>query len=53
MYVYILLSDDAYILITKNRLFIVENEDHCDFVKLREALLRVNVEDLRERTHKV
>jgi len=31
----------------------VENEDHCDFVKLREALLRLNVEDLRERTHRV
>lgn len=33
--------------------FSVENEDHCDFVKLREALLRLNVEDLRERTHRV
>lgn len=31
----------------------MENEDHCDFVKLREALLRLNVEDLRERTHRV
>uniref|UniRef100_A0A914VB35 Septin n=1 Tax=Plectus sambesii TaxID=2011161 RepID=A0A914VB35_9BILA len=31
----------------------VENEDHCDFVKLREALLRVNVDALRERTHTV
>jgi len=31
----------------------VENEEHCDFVKLREALLRINVEDLRERTHRV
>lgn len=31
----------------------VENEDHCDFVKLREALLRTNVEALRERTHTV
>jgi len=29
----------------------VENEEHCDFVALREALLRVNVEDLRMRTH--
>lgn len=29
----------------------VENEEHCDFVKLREALLRLNVEDLRARTH--
>ncbi|XP_059918900.1 septin-8-A-like isoform X1 [Gadus macrocephalus] len=29
----------------------VENESHCDFVKLREMLLRVNIEDLREQTH--
>ncbi|XP_048884180.1 septin-8-A-like isoform X2 [Brienomyrus brachyistius] len=29
----------------------VENESHCDFVKLREMLLRVNMEDLREQTH--
>ena len=28
----------------------VENEEHCDFVQLREALLRLNVEDLRART---
>uniref|UniRef100_A0A673LP97 Septin n=1 Tax=Sinocyclocheilus rhinocerous TaxID=307959 RepID=A0A673LP97_9TELE len=26
----------------------VENENHCDFVKLREMLIRVNMEDLRE-----
>ncbi|TMS17211.1 Septin-8-A [Larimichthys crocea] len=25
--------------------------NHCDFVKLREMLLRVNMEDLREQTH--
>ncbi|VDK31929.1 unnamed protein product [Taenia asiatica] len=31
----------------------VENEAHCDFVRLREMLLRVNMEDLRERTHTV
>lgn len=30
---------------------IVENESHCDFVKLREMLIRVNMEDLREQTH--
>ncbi|XP_068596955.1 septin-8-A-like isoform X2 [Brachionichthys hirsutus] len=29
----------------------VENESHCDFVKLREMLLRVNMEDLRDQTH--
>ncbi|XP_056667135.1 septin-8 isoform X4 [Monodelphis domestica] len=29
----------------------VENESHCDFVKLREMLIRVNMEDLREQTH--
>uniref|UniRef100_A0A8C8F6H9 Septin n=1 Tax=Oncorhynchus tshawytscha TaxID=74940 RepID=A0A8C8F6H9_ONCTS len=27
------------------------NESHCDFVKLREMLIRVNMEDLREQTH--
>lgn len=32
-------------------LFAVENENHCDFVKLREMLIRVNMEDLREQTH--
>uniref|UniRef100_A0A0K0D0M4 Septin-type G domain-containing protein n=1 Tax=Angiostrongylus cantonensis TaxID=6313 RepID=A0A0K0D0M4_ANGCA len=31
----------------------VENEQHCDFVKLREALIRTNVDALRERTHNV
>jgi len=31
----------------------VENEEHCDFVKLRDALLRINEDSLRERTHKV
>ena len=31
----------------------VENEAHCDFVRLREMLLRVNMEDLRERTHTI
>lgn len=29
----------------------VENENHSDFTKLREVLLRVNMEDLRESTH--
>uniref|UniRef100_A0A8C5BJB8 Septin n=2 Tax=Gadus morhua TaxID=8049 RepID=A0A8C5BJB8_GADMO len=29
----------------------VENETHCDFVKLREMLICVNMEDLREQTH--
>ncbi|XP_058022671.1 septin-8 isoform X1 [Ahaetulla prasina] len=29
----------------------VENESHCDFMKLREMLIRVNMEDLREQTH--
>uniref|UniRef100_A0A7I4Y165 Septin n=1 Tax=Haemonchus contortus TaxID=6289 RepID=A0A7I4Y165_HAECO len=31
----------------------VENEQHCDFVKLREALIRTNVDALREKTHNV
>ncbi|KAM9058303.1 septin-14 isoform 3-T3 [Megaptera novaeangliae] len=29
----------------------VENEDHCDFVKLRDVLLYTNMEDLKEQTH--
>ncbi|GFT35918.1 septin-2, partial [Nephila pilipes] len=29
----------------------VENENHCDFVKLREMLIRINMEDMREQTH--
>uniref|UniRef100_A0A7E4ZVK5 Septin-type G domain-containing protein n=1 Tax=Panagrellus redivivus TaxID=6233 RepID=A0A7E4ZVK5_PANRE len=29
----------------------VENEEHCDFVKLRKALLRINVDSLITRTH--
>lgn len=31
----------------------VENEQHCDFVKLREMFIRTNMEDLRETTHSV
>ena len=30
---------------------IVENESHCDFVKLREMLIRTNMQDLIEKTH--
>ncbi|XP_066130825.1 septin-14 [Saccopteryx bilineata] len=29
----------------------VENENHCDFVRLRDMLLSTNMEDLREQTH--
>uniref|UniRef100_T1J4P3 Septin n=1 Tax=Strigamia maritima TaxID=126957 RepID=T1J4P3_STRMM len=29
----------------------VENETHCDYVKLREMLIRTNMEDMREQTH--
>uniref|UniRef100_A0A8C3VZ00 Septin n=1 Tax=Catagonus wagneri TaxID=51154 RepID=A0A8C3VZ00_9CETA len=29
----------------------VENENHCDFVKLREMLICTNMEDLRDQTH--
>lgn len=32
-------------------MFSVENESHCDFVKLREMLIRTNMEDMREKTH--
>jgi septin family protein len=31
--------------------FLVENESHCDFVKLREMLIRTNMQDLIEKTH--
>jgi len=31
----------------------VENEEHCDFVKLRESILRINEDSLRERTHNI
>ncbi|XP_060030096.1 septin-14 [Erinaceus europaeus] len=30
----------------------VENENHCDFVKLRDMLLCTNMEDLKEQTHR-
>merc|ERR1711931_299321 len=30
---------------------LVENESHCDFVKLREMLLRTNMQDLIQKTH--
>ncbi|KAL1129751.1 hypothetical protein AAG570_012695 [Ranatra chinensis] len=29
----------------------VENETHCDFVRLREMLIRINMEDMREKMH--
>ncbi|KAG8443886.1 hypothetical protein GDO86_009182 [Hymenochirus boettgeri] len=29
----------------------VENENHCDFVNLREMMICTNMEDLREQTH--
>ncbi|EDL19510.1 mCG12425, isoform CRA_a, partial [Mus musculus] len=29
----------------------VENENHCDFVKLRDLLLSTNMEDLKDQTH--
>ena len=31
----------------------VDNEDHCDFVKLRQMLIRTNMEELREHTTNV
>lgn len=36
-----------------NLYFLVENKEHCDFIFLREAILRTNVDALRERTHAV
>ena len=38
-----------YLRITN--IFLVENESHCDFVKLREMLIRTNMQDLIEKTH--
>ncbi|KPM10029.1 septin-2-like protein 1 [Sarcoptes scabiei] len=29
----------------------IENENHCDFVRLRDMVIRVNMEDLRDTTH--
>jgi septin 6/8/11 len=29
----------------------VENENHCDFTRLREMLIRTNMEDLCDSTH--
>ena len=31
----------------------VDNEDHCDFVKLRQMLIRTHMEELKEHTHAV
>ena len=31
----------------------VDNEEHCDFVKLRQMLIRTNMEELREHTNDV
>ena len=31
----------------------VENEEHCDFVKLRQMLIRSHMEELREQTNEV
>jgi septin 7 len=31
----------------------VDNEDHCDFVKLRQMLVRTYMEELREHTNDV
>lgn len=29
----------------------VDNEDHCDFVKLRQMLIRTHMEELKEQTN--
>jgi septin 6/8/11 len=39
------------IAISLNFPITVENESHCDFTKLREMLIRTNMEDLRDTTH--
>lgn len=40
-----------FLLVIFFKINLVENEEHCDFVKLREAILRTNQDSLRERTH--
>lgn len=30
---------------------VVENDQHCDFLKLRQMLISTNMEDMREKTH--
>lgn len=36
---------------SKQSSILVDNEGHCDFVKLREMLIRTNMEDMRAHTH--
>ena len=31
----------------------VDNEDHCDFIKLRQMLVRAHMEELKEHTNEV
>ena len=40
-----------FLALTYLLIVLVENESHCDFVKLREMLIRTNMEDMREQTH--
>ena len=40
-----------YITYFYNTIILVENENHCDFVRLRDMVIRVNMEDLRDTTH--
>ena len=42
---------DLCVLIVLLFVFAVESESHCDFTKLREMLIRTNMEDMREVTH--
>ncbi|OXB54750.1 hypothetical protein ASZ78_005813, partial [Callipepla squamata] len=44
-------TDDEAVAEINSVMNVIENESHCDFVKLREMLIRVNMEDLREQTH--
>lgn len=41
----------CYRIYIENLSLLVDNEAHCDFVKLREMLIRTNMEDMREKTH--
>lgn len=52
LFIYFRYKHDGFYEQLKDQFFFsVENEKHCDFVKLREMVLRVNMEDLREQTH--
>ena len=48
---FFLCSSTGVVLPHINCPYQVENENHCDFTKLREMLIRTNMEDLCDSTH--